>query len=237
MNTEIPLLGGRSTEGIVQIENTVHRPQGINADFIHSLLQHLEKKGFSYAPRFLGVDDKNREILSFIEGEVLREKNNWTDEQLTQVADLLREFHNSTAGSNLAGENEVVCHNDFAPWNLIFKNNAVVGIIDFDGAHPGKRSDEFAYAVWTFLNLGDNVPLERQIRRIKLMSNAYDFHNGPEFVESLIKEQEHILSMRKNLSINAKTEDERAFSTLKVTEFHNQIEWVKVNREVLAAIL
>ncbi len=36
---------------------------------IHKLLQHLENKGFHYAPKFLGVDEKDREILSFIEGE------------------------------------------------------------------------------------------------------------------------------------------------------------------------
>jgi hypothetical protein len=36
---------------------------------IHKLLKHLENKGFSYAPKFLGIDGKGRERLSYIEGE------------------------------------------------------------------------------------------------------------------------------------------------------------------------
>lgn len=36
---------------------------------IHKLLKHWENKGYSYAPKFLGIDEKGREILSFIDGE------------------------------------------------------------------------------------------------------------------------------------------------------------------------
>jgi hypothetical protein len=36
---------------------------------VHQLLLHLEKKGFAGSPRFLGLDEQGREILTFLEGE------------------------------------------------------------------------------------------------------------------------------------------------------------------------
>ena len=37
---------------------------------VQALLVHLERAGFEEAPRFLGIDDQGREILSYIEGDV-----------------------------------------------------------------------------------------------------------------------------------------------------------------------
>ncbi|MDP9299490.1 MAG: hypothetical protein M3P43_01105 [Actinomycetota bacterium] len=43
-----------------------------------------------------------------------------TDEQLTDAARLLRRYHEATAGSALAGNEEVVSHNDISPMNTVF---------------------------------------------------------------------------------------------------------------------
>ena len=40
-------------------------------DYVHGLLAHLERCGFKGAPRFLGVDSRGREIVSYIEGATL----------------------------------------------------------------------------------------------------------------------------------------------------------------------
>jgi hypothetical protein len=53
---ESPLRGGRSTAGVVRNGDTVRRPVRARAPFEHELLRHLETRGFSGAPRFLGVD-------------------------------------------------------------------------------------------------------------------------------------------------------------------------------------
>jgi hypothetical protein len=63
------LPGGIANRGeVVRIGDTVHRPQRATAQATHALLQHLEAVGFDGAPRFLGVDARNREILSHISG-------------------------------------------------------------------------------------------------------------------------------------------------------------------------
>ncbi len=65
--TEIPLLGGQLTPGIMRVRNTVHRlPKG-NAAFVHTLLVFLEEQGFPLAPRFLGIDEQGREVLSYLD--------------------------------------------------------------------------------------------------------------------------------------------------------------------------
>jgi hypothetical protein len=63
------MLTGGNVSNVYRSEDTVRRELKPDSVKIHKLLHHLEIKGFNYAPKFLGIDEKNREILSFIEGE------------------------------------------------------------------------------------------------------------------------------------------------------------------------
>ena len=55
---ETPLAGGRVTQGVVRIGDTVRRPVSGDHALQHDLLKHLEQSGFTGAPRFLGLDDE-----------------------------------------------------------------------------------------------------------------------------------------------------------------------------------
>src|SRR4051812_16958980 len=63
------LTGGNMAE-VVRIGETVRRPLRPWSGSVHKLLQRLEESGFVGAPRFLGVDERGREILSFVPGEI-----------------------------------------------------------------------------------------------------------------------------------------------------------------------
>ncbi len=170
------MTGGWVTAGVVRVGDTVRRPTGGNAAFVHRLLEHLAEMGFETAPRFLGVDEQGREILTFIEGEVSSDCATmiWGDDQLVAAASLLRRFHAATAGHAMAAGAEAVCHNDFGPWNLVWKDDMPVGIIEFDEAAPGPCLDDLGYSIWKHLNLGlVNLSPSEQGRRLKLMTAAY----------------------------------------------------------------
>src|SRR5947209_1698747 len=135
---EVPLTGGNITP-VVRVGATVRRATGPWAPAVHTLLRHLEAVGFTGAPRVLGVDALGREVLTYLAGEAgyydkvrTVPPNLWSDEVLVDAAHLLRRFHDATtslppvpeAAWQLsypdAAQHEVICHNDFAPYNCIF---------------------------------------------------------------------------------------------------------------------
>lgn len=44
---EIPLKGGRSTEGVVRVEDTLRRPHKQESVFANSVLSYLQEQGLS----------------------------------------------------------------------------------------------------------------------------------------------------------------------------------------------
>ncbi|MFS0861932.1 phosphotransferase [Fredinandcohnia sp. 179-A 10B2 NHS] len=172
-HNEEKLTGGNVSD-VYRSKNTVRRELKPNSVKIHKLLQHLESNGFNYAPKFLGIDDKNREILSYIEGEAgnypLKEYM-WSNDALREIAKMLRQYHDAvsdfpllnewTPMDNTPNNIEVICHNDFAIYNIIFKHTMPVGIIDFDVAAPGPRLWDIAYTLYTC------VPLSRYRHTVK----------------------------------------------------------------------
>lgn len=192
-----PLVGGRSTEGIVRIGGMVHRPMTARFPFVRDLLRHLEAVGFTGAPRYRGVDKEGRAVLTYVEGWVPHgtEPGAWTDEQLRHAACLLRAFHDATAGNALAGDDEVVCHNDYAPWNTVFVADLPTAMIDFDDVQPGPRVRDVAYAIWCWLSLGTAaVGIREQARRIALMCDAYGLGDRHLLAPQLAMRQREILA-------------------------------------------
>src|SRR5688572_3866116 len=129
-----------TTPGVVRVGETVRRPLGEKSAFVHDLLRHLELRGFEGAPRFVGIDEKGRETLTYIPGTVPRRVGGFRKEQWLAAARLLRSFHDATVGSDLTGEHEVVCHGDPGPGNFVLRDGMPFALIDFDGACPGTRA-------------------------------------------------------------------------------------------------
>ncbi|WP_026907412.1 phosphotransferase [Paucisalibacillus globulus] len=193
-------LTGGNVSNVYCLGDTVRRELKPVSVQVHKLLQHLESKGFDYAPKFLGVDEKNREILSFIEGEAGNyplKKYMLSNDVLKEIAKMLRLYHDTVSDFPLSDEwkpmdntpdnMEVLCHNDFAIYNIIFKHEKPVGIIDFDVAAPGPRIWDIAYTLYTCVPLSriqytetgeavyydSSTDAERIKQRVKMFFESY----------------------------------------------------------------
>lgn len=228
------LSGGRTAAKVVRIGNTVRRSCGPRSEFTHALLNLLEQQNYSYAPRFLGIDENNGEILTFIDGDVPHGEMQWTHDQLIKAVKMMGAFHDETAGSDLAGNSEVICHNDCAPWNTVMKDGMPVAFIDFDDAAPGKRVDDIAYFLWTFLEIGSDVPVDIQAAKMRMLCDAYGYTgSGTLLVDALLEQQKKILFMRKMLAEHAQDQESREFSKTKAAQILLEIEWVQKNRAII----
>jgi aminoglycoside phosphotransferase (APT) family kinase protein len=155
---------------------------------VHALLEYLHAAGFAGAPRPLGIDERGREVLSFIPGTVP-----WPDsfellqptQQLARAATLIRAFHDAVTGFvppagarwqvliPAEGEAEIIAHHDLAPWNLVVGPRW--GFIDWDLAAPGTRLWDVAYAVHGFVPLSASPRWQRRDARtrIRVFADAY----------------------------------------------------------------
>ena len=192
---EIELAGGNVNDAVVRVGATVRRRLTPASPTVHALLLHLERKGFSGSPRFRGIDAQGREILTYLDGETGIPTTMWEqDEPLIAAATLLRTYHEATVDFVSPPDatwahaypdprrHEVICHNDFAPYNMIFRDGCPYAVIDFDLAGPGPRLRDVAYAVYWMtplsLNSADQKPfaqadLAQGSRRCRLFCDTY----------------------------------------------------------------
>jgi Phosphotransferase enzyme family len=190
---ERPMPGG-FVNAVVRIGDTVRRPAPA-AQFVRDLLRHFERRGWSEAPRYLGVDGRGREILTFIDGHVAWEAAQSTavrsEESLVAVAQLVRQFHDLTAGSELAGDQEVVCHNDLSPKNTVYRDLGQglrpVAFIDWDLAAPGARVHDVAHLCWQYVGLGPGVAdVAEAARLVRVIADAYQLSDRARLVETIL---------------------------------------------------
>lgn len=180
MSEEIPLGGGASGLGVVRVGETVRRPPRYVTPTMRDVLQHLERAGFDAAPRWLGVDEQKRDILTWIDGDTFVERGRmhpyigeppdritFGDEQLAAVFALLRRYHDTFDG-------ELICHGDYGPWNLVWRDRMPAAIIDFDNAYPGDPADDVGYALRMFVSYGFGPwTAEESVRRTRVALAAY----------------------------------------------------------------
>jgi Ser/Thr protein kinase RdoA (MazF antagonist) len=197
VSEEFLLSGGATAEAVVRVDDTVRRPPGRNADLMRDVLLHLERAGFDAAPRWLGIDEQGRDILTWIDGETFTERGQmhpfigdppvrvtFADEQLAAALRLLRRYHATF-------REEVTCHGDFGPWNIVWRSEMPFAVIDFDDVYRGDPTEDVAYALRVFVSYGFAAaePAEL-VRRTHVALTAY----GASFDVPVILEREYDLA-------------------------------------------
>ena len=162
------VLAGGDMTAVVRVGDTVRRAAGPWTPTIHAFMRHLRASGFDMVPEPLGFDSSGREIISLLPGTPATyplPDFAWSSATLTAVAKTLRAFHDASVGFVPPADGlwqwpshepvEVVCHNDFAPYNLMFEEGVLTGVIDLDLASPGPRVWDMAYTAYRFVPLTD----------------------------------------------------------------------------------
>jgi hypothetical protein len=218
MEEELALAGGMDPNaGVVRIGSTVRRPASPSSGAVRALLLHLETVGFEGSPRFLGTDEKGRDVLSFIEGDVpLPPYPSWalTDGALDDLGRLLHDFHEATADFDSSstsgwsmewsdpGGGPVICHNDLFPENVVFRDGRIVAFIDFAMAAPGRPLWDLAIAAqeWGPLHapgfrLAHPDDLDG-VRRTGRLARAYglDPQEAEQLIDVIAEERAHQLA-------------------------------------------
>jgi Ser/Thr protein kinase RdoA (MazF antagonist) len=183
-------LGGNLNQA-VRVGDTVRRRAGPWTPAVHALLRYLEDAGFE-APHVRGIDEQGREILDYIPGEAYAGAENpvpdrvLDEEHLVEAARLLRRYHDIVAGFSpppgatwrlvAPTEHELICHNDWSPWNALFREGQLEVMLDWDLAGPGSRLWDVANsaACWVTLFSESNLfSLAERAQRLRLFCDAY----------------------------------------------------------------
>ncbi|HEV2249241.1 MAG TPA: phosphotransferase [Candidatus Limnocylindria bacterium] len=160
-------LGG-NISGAVRVGATVRRRGGYWTPAVHALLEYLAQRGFE-APRPLGTDERGREVLSWVDGEAVP---GWPDpfpdwiyspDCMRAAARGLRRFHDLVEGFSpppgaawrmpAPGPHDIICHNDWAPYNAVFRARRPDVMVDWDMASPGTRLWDAAWSAYMWIPL------------------------------------------------------------------------------------
>ena len=206
---EVPL--GGNLQDAVRVGDTVRRRAGPWTPAVHALLRYLEHANFP-APRVVGMDTLDREVLRYIEGEA----HNGTTEPLPRIlladdllvsaAELLRRYHdvvakfrpppNATWRLTAPTRYELICHNDWTPWNALLRRGRVEVMLDWDLAGPGTRVWDVANAAYAWVPLIAASHLApdtaEQIRRLRLFLDAYGLRDRSEVLLTMRSRLQHV---------------------------------------------
>jgi len=183
-------------------DNVVLRPSGPWTASVHSYLRFLRKTGFASLPSVIGsgLDEKGREMLSWIDGEFVH-PGPWSDDALAEVGSMLRALHDASAKfepaadavwkrwflRELGGETKpIISHGDVAPWNMVTRNGMPYALIDWEFAGPVDPMVELARVCWLFPQLHDDdvaemvglPPLDVRARQLRLLVDGYGLNAG-----------------------------------------------------------
>lgn len=156
------LSGGNASGLVIRSGATVRKVWTRSTPSVVSFIEFLRACGVD-APEPQGRDGHGRQVLEFVPGTVAMDAGQLSHTDLGRVGALVRSIHDAAASFQPAPDSiwqtaiappgeELVCHNDLAPWNLIIGERWV--FIDWDASAPSTRLWDLAYSAQSFA-IGD----------------------------------------------------------------------------------
>jgi serine/threonine protein kinase len=256
---EVTLVGGLANHGqVVRIGDTVRRPRRPTSPATHALLRHLADVGFAGAPRFLGIDEQGREVLSYVPGTaIFPPYPAWalTDEALVSVADLLRDYHRAVSTFDPTSHvwppsppspftGELISHNDLNLDNIVFRDGRAVALIDFDLASSGCRVWDVACAVrlWAPLRPDryiDDSRRGRVMARLRLFVDSYGLADPDRIrlVSAVLENHDWSYDIVGGAAANGHAAFSRYWANGAMERAHNTRQWYLDNADALHDVL
>lgn len=181
--------------------NTIYKSKPYNIQTIKRFLKYMEAYNLNI-PKYLG-ETSDKIHLSYVNGNSIHSNTyNITFEKrmdmISSAAKLLATYHTATENFPVLKEdryflsykgslkNDVICHNDFAPYNLTFEDYKAVGIIDFDTICPAPREWDIAYALYRFILIDKNMN-NKYRELIELFLKEYDYKKDTDFFPIILE--------------------------------------------------
>lgn len=115
----------------------------------------------------------------------------------------------ASAAAGAETEDTLVCHGDVGPWNLVWRDGRIVGLIDWEHAHVGTRTSDIAYALHYLAPIRDRsywqgvLALDRRPRRrhrMRVFAEAYGVPLTEDLVEQVMASQEAGVDLMRSLA-------------------------------------
>jgi Ser/Thr protein kinase RdoA (MazF antagonist) len=177
------MIGGNVSDVVVRVDNTVRKPGLSQTPAVEAFLSYLNAAGYPAAPRTLGRDERGRHVLEYIPGRLAHDMPPMDLQGLYRVGTLIREFHDLAEGFAAPPDAEwdvciapdrtdLICHHDLAPWNLVCDGARWV-FIDWDGAGPGSRLWDLAWATAGFVPMNPGGNPAEDAPRLAALAEGY----------------------------------------------------------------
>jgi aminoglycoside phosphotransferase (APT) family kinase protein len=150
-------------------------------------------------------------VLSYIPGQTVGEHMPWpqwvwNEQLLAEVGRAAAAYHQAVRDFRPAGEvdwffgaaalsaDQIVCHHDIAPYNVVVEGGSLRGIIDWDLAGPGTVRSEVAFIAWQWVPLHDPIvtglfgwdrPPDRG-RRLRVLLDSYGLADRRGFIDDVM---------------------------------------------------
>jgi Ser/Thr protein kinase RdoA (MazF antagonist) len=180
MTAEEPLTGGNVSE-VMRVGATVRKPWTAATAHVHAFMDTVRRAGVD-VPEVLGRDDRGRQILEYVPGRLALDCDPLTPAELLRVGRLVRAIHDAAAAFRPTHDahwdvaipapgDDLICHNDLAPWNLLI--GARWTFIDWDGAGPSTRLWDLAYTAQAFTLSDPTQPPSEAARGLVALVDGY----------------------------------------------------------------